>query len=44
MKSENEAARLALERCGFLVQATCRIIAINDSFVVGTDSIAHERH
>jgi hypothetical protein len=44
MKSENEAARLALERCGFLVQATCRIIVINDSFVVGTDSIAHERH
>src|SRR5262249_47811610 len=30
VKTENEAARLALERCGFVVQATCRIIAIND--------------
>jgi hypothetical protein len=44
MKSENEAARLALERCGFLVQASCRIIAVNDSIVVDTDAIAHQRH
>jgi hypothetical protein len=44
LKSENEAARLALERCGFLVQATCRIVAINDSIVVDTDAIAHQRH
>jgi hypothetical protein len=34
LKSEDEAARVALERCAFLVQATCRIIAINDSLVV----------
>jgi hypothetical protein len=44
IKSENEAARLALERCGFIVQATCRIVAINDSIVVDTDAIAHQRH
>jgi hypothetical protein len=44
VKTENEAARLALERCGFLVQATCRIIAVNDNFVVDTDSIARLRH
>jgi caspase domain-containing protein len=44
LKSENEAARLALERCGFLVQATCRIVAINDSIVVDTDATAHQRH
>ncbi|MGV7214258.1 caspase family protein [Bradyrhizobium sp. UFLA05-112] len=44
LRSENEAARLALERCGFLVQATCRVIAINDSFVVDTDAIARQRH
>jgi Caspase domain len=34
LRTENEAARLALERCGFLIQAPCRIIAINDSIVV----------
>jgi hypothetical protein len=37
LKSEHEAARLALERCGFLIQATCRIVAINDSIVVDTE-------
>jgi hypothetical protein len=43
LKTENEAARLALERCGFLVQATCRIIAVNDSLVLDTDSIVQQR-
>jgi hypothetical protein len=43
LKNENEAARLALERCGFVVQAACRIIAINDSFVVDTATIAPVR-
>ncbi|WP_348522498.1 caspase family protein [Bradyrhizobium iriomotense] len=43
LKSETESARLALERCGFLVQATCRIIAINDSIVVDSDAIARQR-
>jgi hypothetical protein len=33
IRSENEAARLALERCGYLIQASCRIIAINDNVV-----------
>jgi hypothetical protein len=28
LKSEDEAARIALERCGFLIQATCSIVAI----------------
>ena len=32
--SENEAARLALERCGYLTQAPCRIIAIGDNSVI----------
>jgi hypothetical protein len=44
LKSENESARLALERCGFLVQATCRVIAINDSIVIDSDAVAHQRH
>ena len=43
VKSENEAARLALERCGFLVQATCRVIAVNENIVVDTDAIMHQR-
>lgn len=43
LKTENEAARLALDRCGFLVQATCRIIAVNDSYVVEADSLAQLR-
>jgi len=43
VKSENEAARLALERCGFLTQATCRIIAVNSSFVADIDSILQLR-
>jgi adenylate cyclase len=33
-RSENEAARMALERCGYIAQAPCRIIAINESSVV----------
>jgi hypothetical protein len=33
-RSENEAARMALERCGYIAQAPCRIIAIGDSSVV----------
>jgi hypothetical protein len=33
-RSEIEAARMALERCGYIAQAPCRIIAINDSSVV----------
>lgn len=36
--SENEAARLALERCGYIAQAPCRIIAIGDSSVVKLDA------
>ncbi|WFU43594.1 hypothetical protein QA640_14810 [Bradyrhizobium sp. CB82] len=43
LKSEDEAARMALERCGFLIQAICRIVAINDSFVVDTDAIIRLR-
>ena len=43
LKSEDEAARVALERCAFLVQATCRIIAINDSLVVDADAIIRLR-
>ena len=43
LKSEDEAARVALERCAFLIQATCRIIAINDSLVVDTDAIIRLR-
>jgi len=39
LKSEDEAARVALERCGFLVQATCSIVAINDNFVMDIDAI-----
>jgi hypothetical protein len=42
-RTEAEAARMALERCGFLVQATCRIIAINDSIVADTDMSAQQR-
>jgi hypothetical protein len=44
VKSENEAARQALERCGFLVGAACRVIAINDSLVADADGIAQRRH
>jgi hypothetical protein len=44
IKSENEAARLALERCGFVVEATCRVIAVNDNIVVDTNAIAQQRH
>lgn len=43
LKSEDEAARVALERCGFLTQATCRIIAINNSFVIDPDAITRLR-
>lgn len=31
--SEEEAARLALERCGFILRRPCRIVAINNSAV-----------
>jgi class 3 adenylate cyclase len=34
LRSENEAARIALERCGYVAQAPCRIIAINDNSIV----------
>jgi hypothetical protein len=34
LKTENEAARIALEKCGFIAQAPCRIVAINDNLVV----------
>jgi class 3 adenylate cyclase len=33
-RTEIEAARIALERCGFIRQAPCQIIAINDGSVV----------
>ena len=33
-RTEMEAARIALERCGFVTQAPCRIVAINDNSVV----------
>jgi hypothetical protein len=33
-QSEYEAARMALQRCGYIAQAPCRIIAINDTSVV----------
>jgi hypothetical protein len=36
--SENEAARLVLERCGYITQAPCRIIAIGESSVVKSDA------
>jgi hypothetical protein len=34
LRSESEAARIALERCGFVTQAPCRIVAIKDNSVV----------
>ncbi|MGY8665296.1 caspase family protein [Bradyrhizobium sp. UFLA05-109] len=43
MKSEDEAARLALERCGFLIQATCSIVAIGDNFVIDIEAIKRLR-
>ena len=33
IKSEEEAARLALKRCGFIGRSACRIIAINNSAI-----------
>jgi hypothetical protein len=33
IKSEEEAARLALERCGFLGRRHCRVVAINSNGV-----------
>jgi hypothetical protein len=41
LKTEDEAARLALERCGYLVQARCKIIAMKDSFVLDAETIAN---
>jgi hypothetical protein len=34
LRSESEAARIALERCGFVTQAPCRIVAINGNSVI----------
>jgi hypothetical protein len=33
IRTEEEAARIALERCGFVTQGPCRIVAINDTSV-----------
>jgi hypothetical protein len=38
LRTEDEAARIALERCGFVTQATCRIVAINDNSVAKAGS------
>ena len=38
-RGETEAARLALERCAFLVQARCRIIAVNENLVVDAKTL-----
>ena len=43
IKSEDEAARVALERCGFLVQSTCSIIAVGDNFVMDVDAMKRFR-
>ena len=34
LRTESEAARIALERCGFVTQAPCRIVAINNNSVI----------
>ena len=34
LRSQREAARIALERCGFVTQMPCRIIVIDDKTVV----------
>ena len=38
LRDETEAARLALERCAFLVQARCRIIAVNEKSCCGREN------